>query len=363
MAHFTYIRGIQLSRLGALLGTLVPLGCSVSEKSTGESVSSAWHAPRIEPTAPTQIDWPSRLSVPPAILTTDPSSTRAIARVNGRAISHERLEQLLMRSRGLEVLEQLIGLEAAMHAAETKGLSVTTADVDREYDRALRKLADPLWSVTPSTFDRDRAEKLLRTVLIERKVSQEEFRLVMKRNAYLRKIVEAEMRFTTDQLRREFDRLYGDRARVRHIQLASLDDADRVQSALAAGEDFGDLAMRFSANALSASRGGLLGPISANDDAIPPLFRKVSFSLGPNNVSSPVRVGEWYHLIKLEEIIPAESVEFSEVRDDVERKLRDRTADETMLVMFENLFREASIDIFDPSLKAAFEHKRATQRQ
>lgn len=355
MIRLSNIHGRRVSRYGALMGTLVCCGCSARSEAPTHTVSAAWHSPRIQTTT---ADKPSNPAPQPTVGDGEPASV-TIATVNGRAIPLARLHELLMRSRGSEVLEELIGLETAAMAATARGVTVTQDDVDREYDRALRQLVDPLSSISPGAIDRDRAEQLLDTVLTRRRVSREEFQLVMRRNAYLRKTVELDLNFTTEALRRETDRLYGKRAVVRHIQLASRGAVERVTASLATGKTFDELARRLSANTSSAARGGLLDPFSQGDESVPGAFREVAFSLKPGEVSGPVRVGEWYHLIALERIVPAETVDFDQVRSEVEQILRERTADQSMFAVFEKLFQRATIEISDPALRAAFDRKRA----
>jgi len=280
-----------------------------------------------------------------------------VAVVNGRPIPHRDLIDLLLRSHGVIVLEQLIGLNLAEAAAAERGLSVGQTDVDREYDRALRHLAEPLSSTTSAPFDRQSAERLLETVLAQRNVSPEEFDLVIRRNAFLRKIAEAETVVTDQQLHQEYERRYGERVQVRHIQLATLAEVERVRERLAAGEGFGEMARRYSANKSSAAELGLLAPISAGEEDVPALLRQVAFSLNVGDVSDAVRIGEWFHLIKLEALLAPEAVEFEEVRTELEVGLRERLADSAMSGVFEKLFRAATIEVHEPLLKAAFERK------
>ena len=369
MTRLTDIPWHRVSWCGASLVALGSFGCTVRDDAPLRTVGTAWHAPRIETLTAGESVSPVRSPVRAA----EGSGGATIATVNGRAIPVERLRDLLMRSHGPEVLEQLIGLETAAAAAEKAGVTITRADVDREHQRSLRRLVDPLSAITSGSIDVDRAETLLDTVLARRGVSREEFRLVMRRNAYLRGIVELDVSaapdkvglptdtvgFSVDELHREFNRLYGLRAEVRHIQLTSLGAVDRVADALATGKNFAELARRFSANEAGASRGGLLKPFSADDPSVPALFREVAFSLTPGEVSDPVRVGEWYHLIRLERILPKEDVDFEQVRGELERTLRVRGADRAMIEVFEKLFREASIEISDPALEAALNRKRA----
>ena len=254
-------------------------------------------------------------------------------------------------------MEQLIGLEAAAAALAERGLTVTQADVEREHDRALRELADPLSSMTPGPLDREAARRVLDQVLAQRNMSRQEFDIITRRNAYLRKIVESEQLIIDGQLRQEYERIYGERVQVRHIQLGTLADVERVKERLAAGEDFAELAGRYSANSATAPNQGVLDPFSASDERVPAILRETAFPLAPGEISSAVRVGQWYHLLKLEKRLPPQTCKFEDVRDDVERSVRDRLAGPAMYALFERLFREATIRIHDPALAKAFDRK------
>lgn len=333
------------------------VGCAANGQSGGRSVASAWQRREQGAPTPTSLctDGPAT-DLRSSGQTSDLSGPN-VAMVNGRPILQSDLIDLLLRTHGVAILEQLIGFDLAVAAAAEKGVSISQADVDREYERTLRRLANPLSSVAPDPFDRAAAEQLLETVLAQRNVSHEEFNMLIRRNAYLRKIAEAEMVFTDSQLHQEYERLYSKRARVRHIQLATLAEVERVKECLASGEDFGDLARRYSANTSSASQQGLLDPFSENDEDVPALLRQVAFSLNAGQVSDALRVGEWYHLIRLEALLPPDTVAFEEVKTELERSLRERLTDSATFGVFEKLFREATIEVQDPWLRAAFDRK------
>jgi foldase protein PrsA len=284
-----------------------------------------------------------------------------VAAVNGAPIARQQLIDLLVRSKGADVLEQLIGLEVVSARAAEQGVTVTHADVDREYERALRRMADPLATVTAGPFDRASAERLLERVLRERQTSKEEFHVTLRRNAVLRRLVELRQVFPEQQLEEEFKRGFGERVRVRHIQLGTPREVARVRERLAAGEDFATLAGRYSANTASAVNGGLLEPFSAGDDALPAIFRQTAFALRPGIVSDAVRIGEWYHLLKLESFLPPAKVELNDVRDELEQRLRRRESEPAMRALFEKLLREANIRIYDPVLQAAYERRQGAQ--
>ncbi len=357
-------------RLAAPILVAAWTGCAAPPRAPSESVSAAWQRRQDEPYhsatpdghrpatehAPPPTPSADRIKAPPPI-PTDPTASTPIATVNGRHLARRRFIDLLVRSHGAALLDQLIGFEAAQAHASRRGIAINQADIDREYHRALERLADPLAAVMPDPIDRDEAERLLETVLAARNLSRVEYDIIIRRNALLRKTVQAALVVRDADVRREYDTLYGPRAHVRHIQLPSLREVEHAKARLALGDDFGDVARRYSANQASAKAQGLLTPFSKADPRLPDLFRQTAFRLEPNERSDAVRVGEWYHLIQLEAMLPARQVPFQEVRDEVRQSLSDRLAEPKQYELFEKLFREATIDIYDPVLRAAFDRR------
>lgn len=300
-------------------------------------------------------------------------SVAAIASVNGASISRESFVQLLLKSHGVGILEQWIGLEAVRQYAESRGIVVTERDVRGERERALRKLSSTgTGSGTPlatsstnaarsdsgpansNSADSDSAERSLEAAMAARNVSPEELDLILRRNACLRKCVEADLAVSEMELHEEMDRVYGQRVEVRHIQLATPGEVDRVLERWVAGAAFEDLARTHSANEASAARGGLLEPFSRGSEEVPPLLRQTAFAMEPGAVSPAIRVGPWYHLLRLERRIPAESRDLGSVRAELERQVRERRTEAGMFALYEKLFRAATIEIPDADLRAAF---------
>ena len=340
------------------IGALAVLSaCAQPDRFPADSVADAWRRQPDDSTSP-----PPGYRLRPRQETPTGHAASAtgeplLARVNGRPIPRRHVVDLLLRTHGPAVLEQLIGLEAALAAAAENGIRITDADVEAETERSLRNLSNPLSSVTDGDMDRETAERLLDRVLTQRNISREVFRVVMRRNALLRRIVQSQLHVTDQQLRDEYERAYGERVQVRHIQLATPAEASRVQERLANGGNFVELAKLHSANQITAQRGGLLDSFSRREDMLASHFRDVAFALEPGRVSDAVRLGEWYHLIKLERRLPATYPEFASVRADLEARLRERLSESAMLKLYEKLFRESRIEVFDPMLRAAFERK------
>jgi len=261
---------------------------------------------------------------------------------------------LLIRSRGVPLLEQFIGLAAAEEFARNRGITITDADVVFEYELSLRRLSDPL-AVNTTDFNKTEAEQLLDSILASRHMSIQEFAITARRNAILRRALTSDLNISEAQLRREYDLAYGERLQIRHIQVSSLADAMRIQERIAAGEDFADLASRYSTNATTARRGGLLDPFSPDDEHVALAMRQAAARLTPGQMSDVVRVGEWYHLLKFEKKVPAEQRDFESVRAALQKRLEVRLTDARMRELHEKLFNEATVQISDPLLREIFQ--------
>lgn len=357
------VADFQGARVRAIiLSVMVWAGCASNKRPQHPSMGSTWHdhaAASVQSDEPREVE-PKRQEASLRRTATPASSqsgieASTIAVVNGVPIPRHRVIYFLLKSRGPDVLEQLVVLDAAERMASDRGLTLSRDDVEREYDLALQQISNPLAVVTPGGFNRPRAEELLQTVLARRSLSHEEFMLGVRRNAYLRRIVESELTITEEDLRSAFADRHGPRIQIRHIQLATAAEVARVQDQLGKGEDFAELATRCSANEASAARGGLLEPFSLDDSNIPAAFRTAAGKLDESTVSHAVRVGEWYHLLNFERIVPQDELEFDDVRRELGARLRGELAGPKMRQLYQKLFQEASIEIMDPILREAFE--------
>lgn len=283
--------------------------------------------------------------------------------VNGHPIMRHRIVDILLRTHGPGVLEQLVVLERAQSASAQRGIVVVQRDIDDEYNRMLRQMVDPQPEAPNASFPQQEAEKVLDSVLQQRNISREEFMIGVRRNAYLRKLVISDMHYTDEQLRAEYARAFGRRFLVRHIQLASPAEAARAMDELASGAVFSTVAKRYSANRISAEDGGLLEPFSSDDDVVPLAMRDAVKRLAVGELSKPIRIGRWYQILRLESIIEADSVRFEKVRDQLNRRLKNRDSPDAMRKLYESLLTGAKIDIVNETLRAAWQRKKELANQ
>lgn len=328
---------------------LAAAGCAPRPAGTAVRVDRAWNdahqaPPRDEPDQPTAAGRPAE---------------EALVTVNGRPIERRRIVDLLLAGHGPGILEQIVVLESARRLAAQRGLTVNETDIQAEYARSLETLTAPPPSAEPQPLDRKAGQAILDDILARRNISPAEYQIGMERNAYLRKLVQGQLRIPEEQLRAEFDRTYGRRVEVRHIQLPGLSAAQEVRRRLDAGADFADLARHMSANPDTARNGGLLPPFPDTDPDVPPLLREVAFALKDGEVSNPFHVERGWHILRRERILEATPVDFDAARQDTENRLRDRLSAPAMQQLYRSLYTQADIIIHDAVLREAVDKRRS----
>ncbi|HTV79149.1 MAG TPA: peptidylprolyl isomerase [Steroidobacteraceae bacterium] len=107
---------------------------------------------------------------------------------------------------------------------------------------------------------------------------------------------------------------------------AALKKAQDIEAKLKAGANFEALARQYSDDSGSAAQGGDLG-LSERGSLEGP-FGDALFSMKPGQISAPVRTRFGYHIIRLDDIVPARGKTLAEARADVLTQLKhDRAAD------------------------------------
>jgi peptidyl-prolyl cis-trans isomerase D len=118
------------------------------------------------------------------------------------------------------------------------------------------------------------------------------------------------------------------KVRVRHVlakvepgadDAAAREKITRAKERLAKGEDFARVARELSDDASTKGRGGEIGFVSEGlfDDA----FAKAALALEKGQVSEPVRSASGWHLIQVEDVVPAKTVPLDQAREQIAREL------------------------------------------
>ncbi len=241
----------------------------------------------------------------------------------------------------LETLRTLIDQEIMLQRAEKEGLLASDGDVDAKFN----ELKAP--------YTQEAFQKLL----VQRKMSAEEFRAQIRRELSVQKLFNKEIGSHISISDTEVTAFYNankagynlaeNRLRLSQILVTPTPDPnvhnlknDKAQNdeqarnkiqmielRLRQGEDFAAIAQNYSEDPNSAANGGDLGgvPESALDKANPEL-RKAILDMIPGQVSPVLHTSEGYRIFKLLSREPAGQRELSDprVQEDIRRTLFQR---------------------------------------
>jgi hypothetical protein len=275
------------------------------------------------------------------------------ATVNGSPIFADRIDGLLWKGRGEFVLQLLVELQAIDNYAKGRGVTISEADLEAEMEAALEIIeASPAVQEMIAGLEEDERRVWMRRYLRSeyrraKGVSMDEFMLTLRRNALLRAVIADGVQCTPKEVRSEYERLHGPRARVRRIFVPDRRWADEAMERLAEGDLFEVVAQEMNRDPSSRSTAGLLPPVSMKDDQFAELFRRTAFSLKVGQTSKIVQTPEGFHIIRLIERIPPSGIPFDELRGNIEKRLRKRKEFERMTDLRNRIMANTVVNILD----------------
>ena len=135
---------------------------------------------------------------------------------------------------------------------------------------------------------------------------------------------------------------------VAHILLATEADAKAVREKLMSGADFGQVARKQSRDAGTALLDGKLGWITP--DKVPPSFKEV-LSLGPGEISKPMKSEHGWHIVKVTEIKPPRQMPLAEVTERVRKQASEAKEQAVEDFWLKKLRAAATIKLDNEALK------------
>ncbi|HOV90961.1 MAG TPA: peptidylprolyl isomerase [Syntrophorhabdaceae bacterium] len=137
---------------------------------------------------------------------------------------------------------------------------------------------------------------------------------------------------------------------TRHILLNSEEEARQIKEKLAKGEDFAELARKYSIDPSAKANGGEIG--FHPKGSLLPEYEDAAFKLTKvGQTSGIVKTKFGYHIIKLEGIKPPSYVSFDEVKDFIKQKLAQEKQTQALEKYITNLKSTAKITINEDLLK------------
>lgn len=271
-----------------------------------------------------------------------------MATINGRPIYMEELTAPLVEAGGGPIAEILVANVLVAQEATRLNITVTDEDVRAEHDRSLR-------SVIRDDLPADQRQRVLDQLLQQRGLTRGLWQAIMRRNALLRKMAEPRVDITEAMLQAEFARVYGEKVRASHIQLPSLEEAQKVLALVKDGQDFGTLARKYSTNSATAKDNGALIPFSRDNPSVPRALREAAFALQPGQVGGIVQSGNDFHVLKLHEKLAPPQADYEAVKERLRKDLHAATIEGLQGQIVSELQKKAEIEFVNPILKQAMQ--------
>jgi parvulin-like peptidyl-prolyl isomerase len=244
--------------------------------------------------------------------------------------------------------------------ADARGITISSADLESEYERSLRTIANPTGLTEIDEFDRIAAEGMLSAILAERNISRAEYLLSMRRNALLRKICEADMAPSDAEIEQQYLREHGEKVRIRRIVVSTSEEAMHILRQMGHGLSFEDLARRFNTSPSAAARDGLMPPFTTAHDEVPAELRATAFTTPVLEMTAPFEVDGSFYIIQVEEKTPADEVPITSVRGELITHWKERMLPGRMQALHKRLHSQSEVTIVDPTLRRAFRERSET---
>jgi peptidyl-prolyl cis-trans isomerase C len=339
-----------------VLLALVPLACSGGRGAAPSSgpVPATSPAGATEPGAPTAIDRVTPLPSPlPEIA----------ARVNGQPVTLRTVrvvaEQALQSGvpRGQEpyayrqALQQMIVRELLFQEAVKRKLAADDARVEQAYNEArVRFKDDKAWAA------------LLAGQGLDPQSFRAELRVHHTIQALLDQVVQQAGADASDQEAMAFYQSHsatfdtGERVRASHILVRVPEvtpvprkeelrkKAEALLVRARAGEDFAALARKSSDDPGSAAKGGDLGEFRQGQ--MVPAFEQAAFALKPGELSGVVESPFGFHIIKVQQKVPARKLAFDEVKERLKREMVLQKQQQAQQSFVNSLRAKAKIETF-----------------
>lgn len=260
-----------------------------------------------------------------------------VAVVNGEKIKRSELYSALYLQSGRDTLDSLITERLILQEGKKCGISVSDEEIDAEID-----------SVVGEYFMGD--EEQFNSYLEQQGYSVDLFRDDLRVNLMAKKIVTADLEISEEEAREYFKENQEkfdipEQVKARHILVETEEEARKMISRLEKGEDFAELAKKYSQDPGSKEQGGDLGFFSRGEMAKE--FEEAAFALKDGERSAPVKTYHGYHVIETLEHKEGRAVTYEEVEDKVKEAIRDEQIPLLLQELITRLRTEALIDYRD----------------
>lgn len=237
---------------------------------------------------------------------------QVIATIGDRTITYEQFQQKLELLYGRELLNQMLDREAVKQEADSLGIEIDKQQIDNEL-----KLMQQGYDSEEQYYESMRKQLGLSR---EQIVEDVYYRLMLEQVAIqgikISDAVLEEYLGTDSDIYEHHVQLH-----IHEILVGTLEEAEEIGGKLRNGADFAKLAEERSLDEMSASYGGDLGLVEADDPFVPPIIMQRASQLPVHEISEPVPVDDGYAIIKVTERKEPTLQEIERLREKTRKEL------------------------------------------
>ncbi|MBV9719526.1 MAG: peptidylprolyl isomerase [Candidatus Eremiobacteraeota bacterium] len=266
----------------------------------------------------------------------------SVATVNGQPVSRSTFDQRLEGSpMGRTVLQQLVQETLIEQYAKNNNITVTDAEIDARENQIKANFPSGSWD----------------EMLKARGLTETDVRSALREQLILDKALAKDVTITPAQIndyfkknRATFDK--PEQVSARHILVPNLSLATQVEADLKAGQNFSDLAKKYSTDPGTKDKGGDLGTFRRGQ--MVPAFDKYAFSAPIGQISPPTKSPFGYHIIQVESRTPGQKATLASVTPQIVDTLRQQQEAPLIQPFLQGLQQKADIKVTDQQFAGLF---------
>jgi len=247
------------------------------------------------------------------IITQSEFQARQIAAAQAARIDSDKVPQFL-RENNSKILQEAVDDLLLVQRADEAGLRLRP-----EY---IKDVIDNIKKENNIASDEQLQAQLAREGMTVDDLKRNIERSIVRRQI-LSRDVEGKVSVTDAEAKADYDARKAEYHRPATVTLQEIfvmgeSEAQTLLARARAGEDFGALARAHSTGPTRAA-GGELGKLSKGD--LNPALEKVAFALGKGAISDPIRSGDGYRILRVEDKAEAYVVPFEEAKAEIKQRL------------------------------------------
>ena len=266
----------------------------------------------------------------------------AVATVNGQPVSRSTFDTRLEQSpMGRQVLQQLVQETLIEQYAKNNNISVSDAEVDARENQIKANFPTGSWD----------------EMLKARGLTEVDVRSALREQLVLDKALSKDVTITPAQIQDYFNKNRStfdkpEQVSARHILVPSLALANQIEADLKAGQNFGDLAKKYSTDPGSKDKGGDLGTFKRGQMVA--AFDKYAFSAPIGAISPPIKSPFGFHIIQVESRTPGQKATLASATPQIVDALRQQQEAPLIQPFLQGLQQKATIVVNDPQFAGLY---------